>query len=60
MRSGDDRQLRALEAKAMSVGSGPDGGYLVPSETETEIGRGLPALSPIRAIAAVRQVSRRC
>ncbi|WP_378943686.1 phage major capsid protein [Mesorhizobium sp. ANAO-SY3R2] len=57
MRSGDDRQLRALDAKAMSYGSGQDGGYLVPAETETEIGRRLAAFSPIRSIASVRQVS---
>ncbi|MGF7007409.1 HK97 family phage major capsid protein [Aminobacter sp. BE322] len=57
MRAGDDRQLRALDSKAMSYGSGQDGGYLVPDETEAEIGRRLSALSPIRSIAAVRQVS---
>jgi HK97 family phage major capsid protein len=57
VRSGDDRQLRALESKAMSYGSGQDGGYLVPDETETEIGRRLSALSPIRSIASVRRVS---
>ena len=57
MRSGDDRQLRALDTKAMSYGSGQDGGYLVAPETETEIGKRLSALSPIRSIASVRQVS---
>jgi HK97 family phage major capsid protein len=57
VRSGDDRQLRALEAKAMSYGSGQDGGYLVPDEVETEIGKRLAAISPIRSIASVRQVS---
>lgn len=57
MRSGDDRQLRALDTKAMSYGSGQDGGYLVPGETETEIAKRLSALSPIRSIASVRQVS---
>ncbi|MGB3539628.1 MAG: phage major capsid protein [Mesorhizobium sp.] len=57
MRSGDDRQLRALDTKAMSYGSGQDGGYLVPGETEAEIGKRLSALSPIRSIASVRQVS---
>lgn len=57
MRSGDDRQLRALDTKAMSYGSGQDGGYLVPAETEAEIGRRLAALSPIRGLASVRQVS---
>jgi HK97 family phage major capsid protein len=60
MRSGDDRALRALDTKAMSInlgGSGQDGGYLVPDETEAEIGKRLAALSPIRAISSVRQVS---
>ncbi|OQM75211.1 phage major capsid protein [Manganibacter manganicus] len=57
MRRGDDRLLRGLDTKAMSYGSGQDGGYLVPAETETEIGRRLAALSPIRAISTVRQVS---
>jgi HK97 family phage major capsid protein len=57
MRSGDDRMIRALDAKAMSYGSGQDGGYLVPDETETEIGKRLAELSPIRSIATVRQVS---
>lgn len=57
MRRGDDGALRALEGKAMSVGSAADGGYLVPPETDTEIGRRLSAASPIRALATVRQVS---
>jgi HK97 family phage major capsid protein len=45
------------EEKALSIGSNADGGYLVPTETETEITRLLTAVSPIRAIAGVRQVS---
>jgi HK97 family phage major capsid protein len=57
MRNGDDRLLRSLDAKAMSYGSGQDGGYTVPAETETEIGKRLANLSPIRSIATVRQVS---
>jgi len=57
VRGGDDRPLRALDQKAMSYGSGPDGGFLVPNETEAAIGARLRALSPIRSIAAVRQVS---
>ena len=57
VRSGDDRQLRALDSKAMSYGSAQDGGYLVPDETEAEIGKRLSALSPIRSIASVRQMS---
>ena len=57
MRSGDDRLIRSLDTKAMSYGSGQDGGYLVPDETEAEIGKRLAVLSPIRSIASVRQVS---
>jgi HK97 family phage major capsid protein len=57
VRSGEEGRLRAIEAKAMSYGSGPDGGYLAPPEVETEIGRRLAQISPIRSIASVRQVS---
>lgn len=57
IRSGDERAMRGLDTKAMSYGSGPDGGYLVPNETEAEIGRRLSTLSPIRSIASVRQMS---
>ena len=45
------------EEKALSVGVNADGGYVVPPETETEITRLMTAVSPIRAIAGVRQVS---
>ncbi len=55
MRGGAEDALRSIEKKALSVAS--DGGYLVPDETEREIGRRLSAASPIRAIAGVRQVS---
>jgi HK97 family phage major capsid protein len=57
VRKGETNGLFDLEAKSMSIGSGADGGYLVPAETETEIGRRLSASSPIRAIAGIRQVS---
>ncbi|KKC39816.1 capsid protein [Devosia epidermidihirudinis] len=45
------------EEKALSVGVNADGGYVVPGETEAEITRLMTAVSPIRAIAGVRQVS---
>lgn len=45
------------EEKALRIGSNADGGYLVPQETDDEIGRLMAALSPIRAIASVRQIS---
>ena len=57
IRRGDEAALRALEAKAMSAGSGSDGGYLVPPETDSEIGRRLTSVSPIRSLATVRRVS---
>jgi len=57
VRGGDEDGFRRLEQKALSAGTNADGGYLVPIETETEIGKRLAAISPIRAIADVRQVS---
>jgi HK97 family phage major capsid protein len=57
MRSGEASGLKALEAKALSRGSGPDGGYLVPIPAEREILRRLAKLSPIRGIASVREIS---
>jgi HK97 family phage major capsid protein len=45
------------EEKSLKIGTPGDGGYLVPSETETDILTRLTAVSPIRAIASVRQVS---
>ncbi len=57
VRDGRENGLRGLEEKAMSVGSDPDGGYLVPEELSLEIGKRLAAISPIRSIATVRQVS---
>ena len=57
VRRGDEAGLRQSELKAMSAGSDPDGGYLVPDELDSEIGRRLSELSPIRSIATVRQVS---
>jgi HK97 family phage major capsid protein len=56
-RSGDSEGLKAIEEKAMSIGSGPDGGYLVPVPAEAEILRRLAMISPIRQIASVRQIS---
>jgi HK97 family phage major capsid protein len=57
VRSGETAGLRALELKALSAGSNPDGGYLVPPEVETQIGARLTAISPIRSIAGVRVIS---
>jgi HK97 family phage major capsid protein len=57
IRSGETGGLKQLETKALSAGSGPDGGYLAPPQVESEVLRRLSALSPIRAIAGNRVIS---
>ncbi len=57
IRSGEAGGLKRLEGKALSAGSGPDGGYLAPSTVESEILRRLASVSPIRSIATVRTIS---
>lgn len=57
VRAGEASGLKTLEAKALSAGSGPDGGYLVPETIETEVLRRLAQISPIRSIASVRVIS---
>ena len=57
MRKGESGPLAALEAKALSIGSSTDGGYLVPPETEAAVMLAMRDISPIRAIATVQQVS---
>ena len=57
VRTGEAGGLKRLEAKALSAGSGPDGGYLAPATVEGEILRRLANVSPIRALATVRTIS---
>jgi HK97 family phage major capsid protein len=57
LRSGETVGLKALEVKAMSTGSNPDGGYLVTPELESEIERRVSLLSPIRAISGQRTMT---
>ena len=57
VRHGEASGLKRIEAKALSAGVATDGGYVVPAETEREIGKRLAALSPIRAISDVRVIS---
>ncbi|MBL29554.1 MAG: phage major capsid protein [Rhodospirillaceae bacterium] len=52
LRKGADGELGALEQKALSVGSDPEGGYLVPATMSERIVRTVFETSPIRAIAA--------
>jgi len=56
VRKGDVSGLDRFEVKALSTQSDPDGGYLVPRETEQAIDRTLAKASPIRAIATVRNI----
>ncbi len=57
MRSGETQGLKAIEEKALSAGSGPDGGFLVPVPAEREILRRMANISPIRSVASVREIS---
>ena len=57
IRKGESHGLRDLEGKALSVGTDADGGYLVPDELERTVNEAVRNVSPIRAIASVRQVS---
>src|SRR6476660_4498443 len=57
VRSGENTNLRVLESKALSAGSNPDGGFLVPPEIEVQISQRLIAISPIRSIAGMRTIS---
>ncbi len=57
VRKGETAALSSIEAKALSAGTGADGGYLAPDETERTVNAALRGISPIRAISGVRQVS---
>ncbi|MBX9934431.1 MAG: phage major capsid protein [Methylobacterium sp.] len=57
VRAGESGGLKRLEEKALSAGSGPDGGYLVPEIVERDVLARLANLSPIRALATVRTIS---
>ncbi|MEM9494848.1 MAG: phage major capsid protein [Pseudomonadota bacterium] len=56
MRAGDGQASAALEEKALSAGSDPDGGYLAPETTERIIAAAVKDISPIRQIASVREI----
>jgi HK97 family phage major capsid protein len=57
VRRGDEKGLAQIESKALTAGVAAEGGYVVPTELEAEIGKRLSQLSPIRSIASVRQMS---
>jgi len=57
MRCGESHGLKGMEEKNMNSASGPDGGFLVPQPAEREILMRMASVSPIRAIASVREIS---
>lgn len=57
MRTGDAQGLKVIEEKALSAGSGPDGGFLVPVPQERELLRRMALISPLRSLATVREIS---
>ena len=56
VRKGDTARLETKEDK-LSAGTDTEGGYLVPEETERRIDSLLADVSPIRRVAAVRQIA---
>ncbi len=54
IRNGESEGLKRLESKALSSGSGVDGGFLVPMPAERELLRRMALISPIRSIATVQ------
>lgn len=57
VRRGDEQGLRALEAKAYAGNVAADGGLLAPPDIDSAIQRRLAMISPMRALATVRQIS---
>ena len=57
LRKGQPEMLPELERKALSVGSDPDGGYLVTPDMTGQIATKIFESSPIRSIAAVQAIS---
>ncbi|MGH6719901.1 MAG: phage major capsid protein [Alphaproteobacteria bacterium] len=57
LRKGDEAQLATLQAKALSVGNDPEGGYLVTPAMSQMIARTVFESSPVRALAVVETIS---
>lgn len=57
LRKGAVSELEAFEKKALSVGSDPDGGYLVTPTMSEQISKYVTESSPMRAIASVELIS---
>jgi HK97 family phage major capsid protein len=57
LRKGMDGGLEALQTKALSVGSDPDGGYLVTPTMSANIVQAIFETSPMRQLASVETIS---
>ncbi len=57
LRKGMEGGLEALQTKALSVGSDPDGGYLVTPQMSSKIVQSIFETSPMRQLAAVETIS---
>jgi HK97 family phage major capsid protein len=57
LRKGHDERLSEFEAKALSAGSDPEGGYLVPAASSDRIVKKVFETSPIRQVASVIEIS---
>ncbi|MFO0389883.1 MAG: phage major capsid protein [Alphaproteobacteria bacterium] len=57
LRKGMDAGLEALQTKALSVGSDPDGGYLVTPTMSSKIVQSVFETSPMRQLASVETIS---
>jgi HK97 family phage major capsid protein len=57
MRKGVESNLKDLEAKTMSVGSDPDGGYFVPEDTSGRMISKIFETSPMRGNASEQTIS---
>ena len=57
LRKGMDAGLEALQTKSLSVGSDPDGGYLVTPTMSSRIVQAIFETSPMRQICAIETIS---
>lgn len=59
LRTAQEGDLRNLEAKTLSVGSDPDGGYVAPEEMSSQVIKTIYETSPLRQIANVMNTARK-
>lgn len=57
LRKGMDAGLEQMQTKALSVGSDPDGGYLVTPSMSSKIATAIFETSPMRQIASIETIS---